>query len=182
VERIHRHKYFYFAYSKGASREDLHAWTKDKGDFVAGTPIDIWDHLHSDNRKALIDQLGNEEQAKMATNDVILKTVAIHEITHIYQDVDLPFAFFECGAYYYQDAIMTANNWGGVQRAADDLMFRRGNFYQQQIEQYGDDVHRVFFGAKIPRRRKRQIVKPFTHQVTFDLFPGLEDFSFPPKK
>lgn len=159
------------SYSHDRDRVDLHSWLGNMGNFITGAMVDIYDKFPEENRKEVEKQFATVDEARQAANDVVLRTATIHEITHLYGDPDLPFAMKECGAYYYQADIMAKSNWGGYW--GGDLLKRRADFYEQLIEKYGKDVHKVFFGEEINKRKKRRIEKEFSLKVTFELFPGM---------
>ena len=158
-------------YSQGSNRKDLHAWPGKMGYFITGAMVDVYDQFLEANRKQVESQFTTVEEARHAVNDIVQRTATIHEITHLYGDFDLPFAMRECGAYFYQADVMQKSDWGFYW--GGDLLKRRADFYEGLLDKNGDDVHKVFFGAEIDRKKKRQIEKEFSLKVTFDLFPGL---------
>lgn len=118
------------------------------GEFIGLNKMeDAWDRLASeDTRQSFIKRYaGDELNAKKAFEFIVITNYTIHEIVHMFQNDELPEVLLETATRYYQQKIAleligSATTFGEPYDGYIDK-------YQKLIDQYGDEVHKVFFGS-----------------------------------
>lgn len=140
-------------------------------EFVFGSTSDSWRKLGDGEQQRLIAAHGSADKAASYVNSLYRRAGLAHELCHMYQDEDLPVAFLECGAHFYGVRVSLLSKKDYI---ADENTDRVVDFYKGLIEKYGDDVHRVFFGAAADKEKREQILQEFTEDVQRRLFPELK--------
>src|SRR5260370_14020255 len=155
--------------------EGLAGYAFQRGGIIAVLNPEIdWGRCCPHCKAKDIEALGSEPAARELYKRRYYTTFIAHEEVHQYQDWRLPEAFKEMGAYYYTSHIARQL---GHRPVGDDLADMRYNAYEALLQKYGDDVHRVFFGAtENPITKLR---KPFILHEAFKqkdiLFPNGQD-------
>lgn len=153
---------------------DMTAFGDEQGEFVLGEPIDVWTQVTENIKDQLVSQYGSEENAKEFLNGVVRYNLLAHELSHLYQDADLPMAFRECGAYYYGREI-AKHDRGSFDNFGDKLIDMRTDFYTTLLAVYGEDVHRLSFGTLEDTAKKQKILNLFGPNVIRQLFPEMPE-------
>ena len=131
-------------------------------------PDRLWDTIFPEEvQKSLIKQIGNEEETKQLAAWICLVDFRTHEVTHQYQNHNLPETFLECAVRYYQRQVSEKLRIGHI---IEDISEERISFYEKLIGQYGNDMHRLFFSGDIDERKKIAILKDFNQEAE-RLFP-----------
>src|SRR3989344_1323147 len=143
-----------------------------KGDFAVGYIPDYWHMAPEDVRKHLINVMGSERNAMRYLQRVTARQIYTHEIAHLYQDSSLSVPFSEAGAYYYARELMKRNKWGPPIGGGDD---DAADFYGELVSKYGDDVHKLYFGTLLNKRKRRFILSELTKERVHELFPDYAD-------
>lgn len=85
-----------------------------------------------------------------------LGAVAVHEKVHGIQDYELPLPLLEGAAHYYQLAVAKSNGW---EAKIGNNMEQFAKLYEQFIEEFGDNAHRLLFGNIEDEKTKETLLK-----------------------
>lgn len=132
-------------------------------------PYEIWDFTSPEVKESLIKQFGSEERAKKIEGLITLFDNLAHEIVHQFEDHSLPIAFRECAVRYYQRETVKKFQIG---YAKEEFNEERIKFYENQVQKYGEDVHKLFFGSEIDAVRKQTILAELSTEEINRLFPN----------
>jgi hypothetical protein len=131
-------------------------------------PEEAWDYVLSDSAKRrLIQMYGSEERAMYVSSVAILYDNLAHEIVHQFQDHNLPRAFLECSARYYQREVVSSM---GLHYPVSEATEARIEFYKRLTEEH-DGIHGICFGSASDVSMKQNILARFTTQEITRLFP-----------
>lgn len=92
----------------------------------------------------------------------------IHEMVHAYQTEGFPVFFSECAAPYY---VYELQNEMRIQAFIWNQNVPKIDFYTSLVEEFGEDIHGLFFGLKKSRKLKNEVLSTFSDEVLEDLFP-----------
>lgn len=79
-----------------------------------------------------------------------------HEIVHQYQDKELPRLFQEMSAFFYEDEIVGDES---EIELSEMLKIVLANGYEQLLEHFGEDVHKLSFGLLADFQCRREILR-----------------------
>jgi hypothetical protein len=132
---------------------------------------DHWDAPSTD-RAGVIEWYGSEAEGRAEMHHLHLDRNLIHEaVSQLSPDSELPVVlppdFVKIGASYYQ---WRTNN----QLERDSVAFRQDHAHRAifscALEDFGDDVHRVFFGQEVDSERAEKIIQTVTdHAAEYDI-------------
>lgn len=105
----------------------------------------LWEPYPTKFKEKISAAEGSEEKAKTLATWIALTDYLTHEIVHQYQDSTLPGYFLEFGARYYQRQLTDNLKIGHI---LEDLAEKRILIYKELIDQFGEDVHKIFFGKQ----------------------------------
>lgn len=154
-------------YSKGPGV--MRAYSKE-GKFVIGFLSEYWDKVV--NKQEAIGEFGNEESAQKEIKNMVARGHIIHELSHIYQNSDLPLWFLECGAYWYSHNVPKSAELNIVSMTDYD---KPVDFFDSLISKYGDDVHKLSFSNKVDKEIQDRIFRGITSETIKDIFPDYEE-------
>lgn len=132
-----------------------------------GDPKNYWSKLPKEVQEGLIQKYGSEGKAKLRVVSGCLVNCIVHEVIHQFQSPNIPNYFFECAVRYYQRQVSDRLHSG---HPIEDLGEEGIGFYQQMIERFGDDMHRLFFSGNVEPSVKDTILARF-NQEKEKLFP-----------
>lgn len=150
--------------------ENVYGILIEKGGFcLVKDPNSFWlGALPGEMRADLIRQNGGLANALAASYNTTLYTTIAHESAHSFEGSVLPIPVSECGARYYtqQADNVIGEVWiNDVDKACHD-------FYTSLIAEFGDDVHRLYFGTLDDTARRDEIMSRFSPEKVHELFPG----------
>lgn len=140
-----------------------------EGDLIAIRYPEKWSTLNDQDKARNIELFGSEEKAKNMINGISFESAIIHEIIHKFQDDSLPEAFQELGTSYYERYMTQQLNTLGYSNEPD--VNQRIEFYQNLLDTYGDNVHKVFFGTIKDLLLKQDILNTLTPEKIEQMFP-----------
>lgn len=133
-----------------------------EGNIIATLDNDaLWNDIQSQLDP---EELSATSEARALAANEYMAFLLGHETAHQYQDSDLPPAFLESGADYYERQLTAA-------RAASTILPIRfvedvgAVVYAKLLGHFGDDVHRLYFGSLHDPKRAAEIVSTLTEPV-----------------
>lgn len=129
---------------------------------IVSEPDHYWQQV-SDRLKneAIEKNNGNKEQARQYIGWMGFIGTLTHELIHNFEDHNLPDLFLEAGVINYQREIILYILHQGYLVNEDEENL--GMVYHNMIKQYGDDVHRIFFGSHVDHEKKLSILSNPLH-------------------
>lgn len=155
------------------SEEDegiLRCFQNGRGNFVVGYFPDWWDKVS--NKDESIKKYGGEDVAKEAFENQIISLMGSHELTHQYQNPNLPLWLNEAAAYYYARRNLKKMEIPPLDIEAYD---KPANFFQKLLGKYGGRINKIVFSD--PEKIKgapNDIDAEFTEEIQKEIFPGLK--------
>lgn len=127
-----------------------------------------WAKTSEPLRVNLVKKFGTEDKASAIIGKVGIVNSLAHELIHQYQNHRLPHEFLECAVRYYEREVLQKLSFPYLSEHLDN---ERISFYESLIQQYGDDVHKFFFGEEIEYDRGVDILEK-VFEESDRLFPG----------
>lgn len=171
--------------SKGrrVPRAEPYAFTiGPEGIMVFGYDRRAWDeYTTEETRRELLEAFGADREAEIIEYyaAVSLSYGITHELLHQYHNPRLPNDFVEFGIPYYQNGIveklgMPVPNTPELNRVS----YLRAEFYRILIENFGSDIHRVFFGTNFMtpedvEPRKQVAILDYVRETAEKYYPEL---------
>jgi hypothetical protein len=156
-------------------------WTgKDPRDEVSGffdprshqiilvEPNSYWTQVSESIRQSALAMTGGETRARRVIGWTGLKSTLAHELVHSMGSRTLPEWFQECGAMYYQRYIEEQLAFGYF---TNPMTEKAVALYNQLLLQFGNDVHRTFFGSETEQVHQIQVFSSIPKYMIQELFP-----------
>lgn len=107
-----------------------------------------------ENKEECLEHFGSLEKAEEELLGAYRNNVITHELLHLYNSsLASPSIFSEAGAYFYTYQLM--KGLFVSLNALNDPKLR--SLYQELIDKYGDDVHKLFFGQEVDEEIRNSI-------------------------
>jgi hypothetical protein len=149
----------------------IHGVYFPEGRFVGlDNPLTVWEGEFSEKTKQkLSKQIGGRRKARQEVANVSVYEFLTHELIHQYQDNSLPATFLEVAVPYYARETLKHLGFGHL---VNPTYNKRVSFYENIVNDYGPDAHKLFFGSLSSSSNMRNaILGRFTPEVTNKLFP-----------
>lgn len=132
-------------------------------------PAVWWDHLFTPSaQQQFIERFGSESKARQIIAGTVFSTIA-HEMIHSFQDSKLGNGIFaECGTRFYERIVVRDTKLSYISSPLDDFLI---DFYQHLLDEFGDDVHKVFFGLLDDPHKRDSILKLCTEEELIRVSP-----------
>ncbi len=148
----------------------LRCFQRGRGNFVVGYFPDWWDKVSNKNES--IKAYGGEEKAKDAMENQVVSLLGSHELTHQYQNPNLPLWLNEAAAYYYARRNLKKMK---IPPLTIDGYEKPANFFQQLLKKYGKRLNEIVFSD--PEKVKgapNEIDAELTESIQKEIFPDLK--------
>lgn len=144
------------------------AFTTKMGDLIAlDDPKTTWDLFSSTTQEQLVERFGGKENAINVIAQVATPNYIVHEIVHRYQDDTLPTCFLECGAAFYTRSLLNSMALAYIESELNNGQIQ---FFSDLVREYGEGVHKLFFGSSTDQNTRLVILSRFTPKIIENLF------------
>jgi hypothetical protein len=131
-------------------------------------PITIWKSYGEEAKREAIKIFGSENKARSAIISICFDDFLAHEVIHNFQGNSLPVAFLETAARFYQRETIKKLEYGYLTIDNNEYVIE---FYNGLVKEFGDDIHKVFFGLDVDPEIKADILSRFSPEQIKILFP-----------
>lgn len=148
----------------------LRCFQQDRGNFVVGYFPDWWDKVS--NKQESIRGYGSEDAAKDALENQVVSLLGSHELTHQYQNPNLPLWLNEAAAHYYARRNLKKMK---IPPLTISEYEKPANFFQKLLKKYGKSINElVFSDPNKVNTIPTEVEGEFTEDVQKDIFPDLK--------